>query len=161
MDLGNALGNHVLGSIQLKNGEYVLAEDSFRKSLEREKSAGVLNDLAWLLQECGLYAEAEKLVRDALQIEARNHCALDTLGVILMKIDRLDEAEKALERSLSVFQGDLRVFVHMAEVQAQKGNKERVLDLVHMLSKKWDQLSFADQKKVDSIRQRIEAVASP
>lgn len=155
IDSGNALGNYILGSLQLKSGEYTLAEDSFRKSLEKKKSPNVLNDLAWLLQQQGSYAEAEELVRAALEMNDRMYNAWDTLAVILMRTERLDEAEKALKRSISIFRDDFSVFVHMAELQAMQGNKKRVLELLEMLSDKLNRLSFADQKKLAEVRDMV------
>jgi len=155
VDADNAFGNYVLGSLKLEEGEDAMAEDLFRRSLRRQRAPFVLNDLAWVLQKQGAFAEAEKLAREAAQIDADAHQSWDTLGVILMGAGRLDEAEKALERSLTLYQDDLSVFLHMAELQSRRGNRKRALDIVQALSGKQGQLSPQDQKRLMEVRAAI------
>ena len=155
LDADNAFGNYVIGSLQVTGGEDELAVDSLRKSLETKRTPGALNDLAWLLQKQGSYAAAEKLAREALEINGRMHQGWDTLGLILMKTGRLDEAEKALERCLSLFKGDRNGLMHMTELHVLKGNKKKARKYVDRLAEKWDQLSLEDQDKVKRLRYEI------
>jgi len=152
----NALGNYILGSLQLENGEYALAEDSFRRSLEARKSPDVMNDLAWLLQSRNRYAEAEEFVRAALELNDKFPEVWDTLGVILMRTERLTEAETAFRRSLGIFRGNLEVFIHMAELQIMRGDKGRAQEIIDMLSGKRSQLSSESQDKLASLRRKVE-----
>jgi len=160
LDPENAVGNYVMGALQLKEGEKELAEDSFRHSLRRQRSVPALNDLAWLLTEKGEYSEAESLVREVLAVDENLAQAWDTLGVILLRTGRLAEAEKALERSLSIYQGDPSVFLHMLEVQVVRGNLKRARELVPVLYDKLGRLSAADQEKLNTLsRQADEGLA--
>ena len=152
----HAFGNYILATIQITGGEYELAEDSLRKSLETRKIPEAYNDLAWVLQWRGAYDEAEKMARSALQMNDRLYQAWDTLGVILMKAKRLDEAEKAFDKAFSMFQDDMSLFVHMAELQALKGNGKKALELANRALERPDTLSSRDSDKAQEIRRMVE-----
>lgn len=152
LDPGHAFANYVQGTLKLEEGRDTLAEDLFRRSLRRERAAYVLNDLAWLLQERDALEEAEALAREAISSQPETHQFWDTLGVTLMKAGRLQEAEKALDRALSLFQGDLSVFLHMADVQVRLGNRDRAEDIIAMLSEKRGQLTSDDAQELLRLR---------
>jgi tetratricopeptide (TPR) repeat protein len=155
LDPGHALGNYVLGSLQISEGEYELAEDSLRKSLERRKTPGALNDLAWLLQRRESYAEAEKRVREALAMDENAYQSWDTLGVILTKTGRADDAAKAFEKALGIFRESPSVFLHMAELESRRGNAKRAGEFADMAATKREQLSPDDQEKLDAILRTV------
>jgi Tfp pilus assembly protein PilF len=156
LDPNNAVANYVMATLQIKNGEVDMAEDSLKTALKSRRSMAALNDLAWLLGEKGQYAEAEKLAREALTKDEKSPPAWDTLGVILMKTGRAKEAEEAFERSLALSQRDPSVFLHMAELQVAKGNAKRARQLVNMLYEKIRQLSQADQTKLNEVRRQVD-----
>jgi len=152
----NAFGHYVLASIQMNNGQYDLAEDSLRRSLEIQKTPQAENDLAWLLQTTGAYAEAEKVARSALKMNDKMYQAWDTLGVILMKTKRLEEAQKALDMALSLFLDDMSLFVHLAELQALKGNPKRAAEFADRALERPDLLSPRDRDMARDIRSKGE-----
>ncbi|MFC1497772.1 tetratricopeptide repeat protein [Verrucomicrobiota bacterium] len=155
LDPENMLGNYVMGSVQLMRGEDELAEDSLRRSLETGRTPEALNDLAWLLQEKGKYQEAEKMAREAIDMNKKLHEAWDTLGVILMKQGKLDEADEKLEWTLSLTQDDPGVFVHMAQLKIRQGHKEQALELINILKDKRSQLSREDRRTIDSLQKEL------
>jgi Tfp pilus assembly protein PilF len=154
-DPGHALANHVMGAVYLQKGNRAMAEASYRRSLERERRAEVLNDLAWILQEDARGAEAEKLVREALDLDPGLAGAWDTLGVILADGGRLEDARTALQKSLSLVQEHPGVFLHLAEVEAKLENRQEALDLVEMLMEKRAVLSPEDDKRLMTLRERL------
>jgi Tfp pilus assembly protein PilF len=156
MDPGNALANYIRGSIQLRDGQLMLAEDSFRKSLAGARRSEVLNDLAWLLQTREAYEEAERLAREALEMNDAFAGAWDTLGVILTKTERLSEAEEALTRSLAGAQGNPEVLLHLAELYARKGDKKRLRELVETLTEQERYLSRKQLKALGRLRAESE-----
>ncbi len=129
-DPSDALANYVLGKVQIRNGDVELAKDSLRKSLKEKRAARTLNDLAWLLQHDGEYQEAEELAREAIELRPKLGQAWDTLGVILMRTDRLEEAQTALENAISFSADKTSVKLSMAELQARLGNRKSALELV-------------------------------
>jgi len=151
LDPNHFQANYLLGHIQLLDREYDLAEDSLRRSLRARPTPRAMNDLAWLLAQKGGFVEAEKLVREALSLNPGMAAGHDTLGFILMKTNRPDEAEKAFERSLAITQADPGVFIHMAELQARLGNKVRAREIVDLLYERIDQLSLAEQEQMHTV----------
>jgi len=158
MDPNNSFANYVLGSMQLATKDYELAESSLQKSLETEKSPAAMNDLAWLLTEKGEYPEAEKLVRAAIEMNGKQHQAYDTLGVILLRTKRLDDAEKALNQALAIDNADLHAQMHMAEIQIAKVNKTKALEIIEMLTGKRNQLPVENQNQLDELRRKAQSM---
>ena len=158
LDPGHAFANYILGSIQTERQEYELAENSLRRSLGTEKSAPALNDLAWLLTRRGEYGEAEKMARDAIEMNDKLYQAYDTLGVIMMKSKRLDEAEKAFSKALSIYDGNPDIQMNMAELQAAKGNKTQALKIIGTLSEKRTQFSEENQQRLDGLARQFRSM---
>lgn len=151
LDANNALANYIRGSLQVELNEFAMAEDSFRKSLERKKTPDAMNDLAWLLQRRELYDEAENLARAAVGLDNRMPAAWDTMGVILMKKVKLDESEKALEKAMALSPNNISILLHMAQLQVLKGNKQKAVAILGTLSSQQGRLSgetFSDFEKV-------------
>ena len=155
VDAGNAFANHIMGSLHFKEGRHDLAEDSFRASMERRRTPELLNDLAWLLAERGRYPEAEKLSREALAAKQDTYSFWDTLGYVLTKARRLDEASEAFDRALSLNQNDLEVFLHAAELAMLRKDESRMSALVAVLKKSRNRLSLEGQRKLDDIERAL------
>jgi Tfp pilus assembly protein PilF len=153
----SAIGNLIMGELHYAKNEFDLAEDSYRVSLKTKRSAAALNDLAWLLQEKKEYVEALKLAKEVVARDETMSQGWDTLGVVLMRSGQMDESAKALEKSLSIAQSDPGVFLHLAELRALRGEKDRALELVQMLYGKADLLSAADQQKLNEISRNLSA----
>lgn len=133
LDPGNAFANHVLASFQTERKEYALAENSLRKSLQRLRAPEALNDLAWVLAERGALEEAERLAREALQGNDKAFNCWDTLGVILTRQAKFDEAEAALKHALSLFAESVDAQVHLVELYEKKGDRSRMTALAEDL----------------------------
>jgi len=159
MNPNNALANYAMGYIQSRNNEKALAEDSFRRSIESERSPKALNDLSWLLQGRGEYIEAEKLVREALSINSRMPRIWDTLGVVLTKSGakgdkKLDEAEQAFRKALSLVDNDPSVLLHLAILQLKQGNTSDYSKTMGMVMNKADDLAAEDKKDLEELRRK-------
>jgi tetratricopeptide (TPR) repeat protein len=156
LDPQNAVGHYVMAVQQIREGRHELAEDSLRRSLRRRRAVPALNDLAWLLSERGASEEAEALVREALAADPQLAQGWDTLGVILLRRGRLADAQTALERSLSLHQGDAATFLHLTEVNVARGNMSRAQELIHVLYDKVSQLSRKDQEKLNGLSRQVD-----
>jgi Tfp pilus assembly protein PilF len=150
----NAYGNHILGILQLRRKEYALAENSLRRSARAERTADSLNDLAWVLCERESYDEAEKLVRESLAM-VPNPAAWDTLGVILMRTGRLDEAGEALSRAMAIAPDDLEFHVHMLDLQFRKGNTGEARAILNALQGRESELSPEASETLQDVRRRL------
>lgn len=160
IDPDHALANYAMGSFQDQQGNNVLAEDLYRRSLMNERLPQALNDLAWLLQKRGEFEEAERLVREAIVVNAKMPLVWDTLGVILAKsdnssADRLAEAEKAFETALSLAPNGPLISLHMADLQARTGKMDRARELVSKVLPKRARLGAVEQKELDSLVDRL------
>lgn len=156
LDPDSAPGNYILGNLQARVGRLELAADALLHSVERKETPEALNDLAWVLQEQGLYQEAEERVRAALRLDDQRYQTWDTLGVILLKVGRLVEAGKALERSLELRPDEPTVLLHMLELETARGEGEKARNLLRMLAEQESKLSADDQQKLNKLRQIAE-----
>jgi tetratricopeptide (TPR) repeat protein len=151
LDTTNALANYVVGAARMAGGEVDLAEEVFRRSLEIERLPEALNDLAWLLLQKNEYAEAEALAREAVQLKPAMHQAWDTLGEILMRQGKLAEAEVALEKVLALTPDSPGALLHMAQLQAAKGDKPHAREILHMIADRADRLSSEAKAEYDAL----------
>jgi len=102
-DPGAALLWLNLGNVQLARGLEADAEHAYRKSLELDPDQpDALNNLAWLLLEHEAdLSEAEVLARSAVAIGGPDpYLAQDTLGRILRRTGRCEEATRTFEAAL-------------------------------------------------------------
>ncbi len=154
-DPGNAFANHIMGSLQMRQHDYALAEVFLRKSLESQRPPEVLNDLAWALSERREFAEAEQIAREALAATPAFPAAWDTLGVVLMKTGRLDEAQRAFEKSIELRPEDLDTHTHLAELYVKRGDSPRALKLAETLLGREADLSAEQRDKLHEMAHRI------
>jgi len=156
IDSGNALANYAVGSMQMFKKEYILAEDSLRKSIERRASPEAMNDLAWLLYVRGDYDEAEKLARGSVKQNSKLSDSWDTLGCILVKKGMLDEAEKVFETSIALASDNLGAVLHMAQLQAQKGNKAKAMEFLGELVPNQKQMSAENREEFEKLKKALD-----
>ena len=145
-DPSNALALYVRGSLQIADGEYRLAEDSLRRSLQSERLPMALNDLAWLLLQREAYEEAEAFAREALSINENQPVPWSTLGNILMRKGQLDEAEEALSRSLSLDSSQPMVHLYLAELQIKRDRHDAAREILDSFAEERDQLERDERR---------------
>lgn len=149
------LANYIMGSISLAEGDLDAAEMFLRRSLQTRKDPVILNDLAWTLQKKDLLDEAEKSIREALEINPKLSTGWDTLGVILMKKGMLSEAEDAVNKSLAIYQGDPAVFLHLVQLLFRSGKIAEAKKTAEMLMQKRHHLSFEAQREFKEILNKL------
>lgn len=147
-DPQNALANMVLGSLQMAREQYALAESSYRVSLAKERTAPALNDLAWLLTLRGQHEEALALIEESLALTDTLAPAWDTKGVVLLKLNRLAEAETALQKALTLRPTDPVIQFHMAQLYASKGLAQDALKLAEGLLGRATEVSPGDFEQI-------------
>jgi Tfp pilus assembly protein PilF len=77
-----------------------------------------------------------------------------------MRTGKFDEAEAAINKAMSLSQTSLGFFLHMAELQARKGNVTRARDIVDMLNEKVDELSAAEQEDLNAVSRLLDERAA-
>ena len=151
LDPGNAVGNFCLGALLFRNGESELAEDAYRAALATSRYPPALNNLAWVLQSRGALDEALALAREATAADPESYQAWDTLGVVQMKKGQLADAAESLRRA-SVLDSRLPdAPVHLAQLQALRGDKRAAADEARKLRLKFGNLSADLRRILDGI----------
>lgn len=146
---------YVRGSLQIADGDYRLAENSLRRSLASERTPMALNDLAWLLLRKGEYEEAESLAREGLAAHETQAAMWDTLGVVLMRTDRLEDAEEALSRSIALDGSQPVVHLHLALLQLLRGREEAAREIISQFEEHVDRLDDASLEIWAEIQDRL------
>jgi predicted Zn-dependent protease len=155
LDAGHPYANQVLASMQLERKEYAQAENSLRKSLARKSDPGVMNDLAWVLQQKGELDEAESLVRAALKMNGKLGVAWDTLGEILVKRGKLAEAGVEFQKALALTPDSPVVQLHVASLYEKTGEFQKAAELTDNLLGRPAGLSQMEQEELRQINRRV------
>ena len=129
----DAWGNFVRGIFQYERGELDFAESSLRVAVKELAIPQAFNNLAWILTMRGALDEALENVMNALDKDQSFAPAWDTLGVILMHKDRLDEAQAALDRAITIVPDDWDIQVHRAQLYRTKGSSNEAIRILQSL----------------------------
>lgn len=148
-DSRHAFANYVLGTIQYARGDYLLAESSFRVSLEEAPGREAAINLAWVLQHRGAHAEALEYAQKAVEWGPTHSAAWHTLGLVLIRLNRLDEAEKALQEALSLNPENLYAHCYMGFLYERRGFKDQAIELLDEVLQK---SSLLMPELVDEVR---------
>jgi Tfp pilus assembly protein PilF len=139
-----AQGWLLLGDLAYRRGDYGEAETAYKKALDLQPENGDTgNNLAWTyLMQNKRTSKAEKLVREAITLTpGHKPYYLDTLGVVLLRLGKIQEAVAALKESVTTLPEDKAGFLaeaygHLAEAHKTAG--EAVLaDEAAALAKKY------------------------
>jgi Tfp pilus assembly protein PilF len=123
----------LLGDLSYKRGDFGEAETAYKKALNLQPENGdIANNLAWtyVMQNKRL-SRAEKLVTEALKLTPDHRpYYLDTLGMVLLRLGKVQEAIAALKESVGVLPEDkpgylAEAFAHLAEAYATAGDAAR------------------------------------
>lgn len=157
-DRHNKLANYVMGSLRLKEGDYMTAETFLRLSVEAEKPiAAAQNDLAEVLRRLQRFDEAEKFARAAVKTAPDLYVAWETLGSSLLDQNKdLDDAEKFVKKAIELAKTknnieDLRMQITLARVQIAKGDMGRARGTLRTLRNRQSELSRYDAGELDKL----------
>ncbi|HPA77120.1 MAG TPA: DUF2723 domain-containing protein [Kiritimatiellia bacterium] len=129
----HAFANYMLGTLQVARGELALAEESYRVSLSAQETPEAMNDLAWLLQSRGAYEEALDLAYRSLAVNDRTPSSWDTYAMVLKGLDRLLEAEEAINMALGLQPNNPVYLYHLALIQEGQGDLKGALQTARPL----------------------------
>ncbi len=99
----------LLGDLSYRMKDYAEAESAYTKALKLDpKNADVRNNLAWVYIQTGRKLDkAKDLTAEALALDpGRRPYYLDTLGVVLLKLGKAEEAITVLRESVDTLPKD-------------------------------------------------------
>ncbi|HNX33714.1 MAG TPA: tetratricopeptide repeat protein [Kiritimatiellia bacterium] len=139
-DPEHAFANFLFGTVRLRRGELDLAEDLFKRSLEKERNAPAFAGLGAVLLERGDFATAEKFLRRSLEMDNTRLFTWHMLARLLLATDRLDEATRALNTVLAGLPENLDVRLTLIRLLMKQKKFEEAALLVSSLLEDEDQL---------------------
>jgi len=144
--------NMILGRAELllKIGRIDEAVAGYRQAIKRwPDSATALNALGYTLADrTDQYQEAEKLIRKALKIDPKSPAIIDSLGWVLYKLGRHEEALHELQRAYERLD-DHEVASHIVEVLTVLDRHDEALELLEAAEKK-----TPDSELLKNVRER-------
>lgn len=157
-DRHNKLANYVIGSINLKDGDYQNAEAYLTISVKQEHPLGAaLNDLAETLRRLQRFAEAETYARKATEVQPNLYVCWETLGATLLDQNKdLDKAEEYVNKAIKLAKEmsnieDLRMNITLARVQLAKNDMNRARGTLRSLRTRQKELSNYERSELERL----------
>ena len=148
------------GAMFEKMKKFSNAEAEFRKVLEvNAQNAGALNYLGYMLADRNVRLdEAHEMIRKALDLDPDNGAYLDSLGWVNYRLNKLDEAEQNLRRSIERVNGDPTVHDHLGDVYLKQGKVKDAIAQWQLSLKEWEKTSQseADPAEVAKVTKKLE-----
>ncbi len=150
-DPDNPYALYVHGSMAIVRGDYEEAEAKLRESVRQRPHPESLNNLAWLLNENGRQEEAVPLARQAVEMDSAVHHAWDTLGLILLKLNRVDDACDAFKKALKLADDDICASLNMAEIRVRQGKLRAAQKLLQRLETRQNEMLASERKRFKAL----------
>jgi len=99
------------------------------------------------------------MIRKALEIEPNNGAYLDSMGWVDFRLNKLDEAEQNLRRSIEVINGDPTVYDHLGDVYLKLGKIKDAIAQWQLSLKEWEKStqSEVDPSEVAKVTKKLES----
>lgn len=135
---GESVDALLVGHRLMHAGEYELAIKSFsRAALDHGMTGEVLMGLGSAHLALGRLGQAEKLLRDAIEVDERSPEAWNNLGVVLMEKNETAEASQMFRRAYALDNGEsdsirdnLRLAIEKTEVPVYDAVEEQEFKVV-------------------------------
>ena len=121
----------LLSSLLVRRGDFERGEELLEEQLElTPDDPTVNNDLGYLWADRGVrLEEAETLIRKALAADPESSATLDSLGWVLFKQGRLEEAKAPLLKAGKLSKnGDGTIWSHLGDLWAALGDEQAARD---------------------------------
>lgn len=148
------------GAMYERMKKFDLAEAEFRKVLQlNPQSASALNYLGYMLADRNVrLQEALDMIQKAVELEPNNSAYLDSLGWVYFRLNRFDEAEGQLLRSLQRGSRDPTVYDHLGDVQLAQGKFKEAISQWERAVVEWQSNapSETDEAEISKIQKKLE-----
>ena len=124
-----------MGTLKEQSGDKGAALNYYQKTVGLDKkNIGALNNLAYLLADnFGEYKEAIKYAMDAFRLSPGDPRIMDTLGFVLLHLDKGYDAEKLLEKAHQLMPDQYTIMLHLANAKLLLNKKKEALDLLNAI----------------------------
>jgi len=138
IDYPDSLDLRYMRAMMLPEADFAIAEQDFRLILAQDpNNAMALNALGYTLAlYTDRFQEAYELLSRAIEIKPNDPAVIDSMGWVLFKLNRLDEAESYLSKAYQEF-SDAEVGSHLVMVLAAQKKTQQALSLYEELQKKF------------------------
>jgi len=146
---------HVLKG-DIRKGEEIL-EAIYQ---EDPDDVSVNNDLGYLYADQGKNLErAEGMIRKAVSSDPENGAYLDSLGWVLFKREKFDEALPYLEKAVKNSQGagDETLWEHLADLQDRLKQPAKALETLRKSLELAEKATHPDPKLIERVKEKIAA----
>jgi Flp pilus assembly protein TadD len=131
-DLPYALMN--AGSAYSRLGRLDEAERALRRAVDLQPDdADALDQLGLALARQDKLDEAKRFFQRAIEFQRNHVSAISNLAVLYLKQNQPSEAAAALRYGIRVAPGDERLYLNLAKVYVQGGDRERARDVMQQL----------------------------
>ncbi len=121
----------LLGDLSFRSGNYETAESAYQKAVALQPENGdIYNNLCWvyLKQNRGIDKAGDLIKKALVATPGRRGYYLDTLGVVLLKLNRPAESVDALREAIALIPGDeseylAEAYAHLAEAYRKNGDE--------------------------------------
>ncbi len=148
------------GAMFEKMKKFDQAEAEFRRVLAlNPDSASALNYLGYMLADRNeRLEEALAMIQKAVDMDPHNAAYLDSLGWVYYRLNRFEEAEEYLRRSLERGSRDPTVHDHLGDVLFSRDNLKDAITQWEAAVREWHSSapSDMDPKEVAKIEQKLE-----
>lgn len=146
-----------LSSIYVNMDDYEKGEAELELLMAKHPDdPGLNNDLGYLYAEQGKDLEkAETMIRKALEDEPENSSYLDSLGWVLYKLDKIDEAAVQLEKAVNDPNVDSTIFDHLGDAYFKLKRYDEALS-AWTRAENLAARSSPPDKRLEPIRRKIE-----
>jgi tetratricopeptide (TPR) repeat protein len=148
-----SLSNCYVQEGNLAKGEKLL-EDVL---VERPDDSQANNDLGYLYADQSKnLPQAEKMIRVALKLEPDNVAYLDSMGWVLFKQGKLEEARTFLQKAVATPGGsDGTIWEHLGDCYAAMKNHDKAADAWKKGLKDSQEESFPDSKLIERLKDKL------
>jgi tetratricopeptide (TPR) repeat protein len=112
-----------------RSGDIAKAERLFQKSLEiNPRNHAAANYLGYMWADKGVrLEEAHELIKQAVELEPDNGAYLDSLGWVLFKLGKTEEALPYLQKAAAAVKDDAVVHDHLADALLKLGRRDEAI----------------------------------